>query len=215
MPPTPPAPPQPAGASETTRDRIKAIAKDIYVLRGFDGFNFGEVAEAVATTRANIHHHFGGKRALMAEIVAEFADDAAARTLRIWQGACFPDALGAQLDDLRRFYRRYNPAPGDRNVWSPLARLRLDEPRLGTLARDALERTNAIYDRTLGDAVRRAVAAGELRPDAPVAEVVRLLRMAILSSPAMTQDTGSFDELAALFAALEHTLLAAWGPPRP
>mgnify|MGYP000597276907 CR=1 FL=1 len=47
-------------------------------------------------------------------------------------------SLTAQVDDLRRFYQRFNPAPGDRNVWSPLSRLRLDMPVLGDAARDAL-----------------------------------------------------------------------------
>jgi len=210
-----PEPASPDPATPTTRERIKAIAKDIYVLQGFDAFNFGAVAAAVATTRANIHHHFGGKRALMAEIVGEFVDDAVARTARIWTGADLADALSQQLDDLRRFHRRYNPSPGDRNVWSPLARLRLDEPRLGALARAALERTNAIYDRTLDQAVRRAIGTGVLRPETPVSDVVRLLRVAILSSPAMTQDSGSFDEIEALFGALERTLLAAWGTKHP
>jgi AcrR family transcriptional regulator len=207
------APAAPTPAIPTTRVRIKAIAKDIYVLRGFDAFNFGEIADAVGITRANIHHHFGTKRALVGELAGEFADDAASRTIRIWSTGGLREALSLQLDDLRRFYHRYNPHPGDRNVWSPLARLRLDEPRLGPLARTALERTNAVYDQALGEAVRRAIEAGELRPDTPERDVVRLLRAAILSSPAMTQDTGSFDELENLFAALERSLFAAWGPP--
>lgn len=198
-------------APETTRERIKAIARDIYVLRGFDGFNFGEIAEAVPTTRANIHHHFGSKRALVDEIIADFAADAAARIEAVWGGPSLLQALDLQCADLRRFYRRYNPNQGDRNSWSPLGRLRLDIARLGPAARQALERTDRLYDATLSAAVRRAVAAGELRAETPVDDVVRLLRVAIQSSAPMTQDTGSFDALDALFGALERTLIAAWG----
>jgi AcrR family transcriptional regulator len=53
-----------ASQNRPTRERIKAIAEDLYVLRGHDGFSFGDIAEAVGTTRANIHHHFGNKRRL-------------------------------------------------------------------------------------------------------------------------------------------------------
>lgn len=204
----------PAPAAATTRERIKAIAKDHYVLRGYDRFGFGEIAEAVPTTRANIHHHFGGKRALVGEIIADFTDDAGRRIVAIWQGPSLLEALAAQLEDLRAFYRRYNPGPGQRNVWSPLARLRLDEPQLGPVAHEALERIDRLYDETISAAVRRAVAAGELRGDTPVADVARILRAVILSTAPMTQDTGSFDELENLFRAMGHTLMAAWGTGR-
>ena len=136
-------PPQP------TRDHAKSVAVDLYVLRGHDGFSFADLAAATATSRANIHHHFGSKRRLMAELIDGFAADAQARIERIWMA---PDAglaarLSGQLEDLRGFYLRYNPAPGDRNLWSPLARLRLDLPVLGDLAAHALERVDRTYDR--------------------------------------------------------------------
>jgi AcrR family transcriptional regulator len=206
-----PAATAPSASSATTRDRIKAIASDIYVMRGYDGFNFGAIAEAVGTTRANIHHHFGGKHALVGELVGGFAQDAASRITRIWSGDGLGTALRLQLDDLRAFHRRYNPRPHDRNVWSPLARLRLDEPQLGPLARAALEGTDRLYDETLTRAVARAVAAGELRRDTPVDDVARILRAVILSCAPMTQDTGDFTGIEKLFAAMQRSLLAAWG----
>ena len=49
-----------------TRERIRHVAEELYVLNGHDGFSFGDVAAAVGTTRANIHHHFGNKQRLMA-----------------------------------------------------------------------------------------------------------------------------------------------------
>ena len=42
------------------RQQILLVAEDFYVLRGYEGFSFAHIAEAVQTTRANIHHHFGG-----------------------------------------------------------------------------------------------------------------------------------------------------------
>src|SRR5438876_9880325 len=35
-----------------TRERIRAIAEDLYVLRGHDGFSFGDIAAEIGTTRA-------------------------------------------------------------------------------------------------------------------------------------------------------------------
>src|SRR5688572_3023509 len=161
-----------------TRDRIKAIAGDLYVLHGYDGFSFGDIVDVIGTTRANIHHHFGSKQRLMAELIDGFANDAAARIAHHWAegDARFADRLADQLADLRRFYDRFNKKPGDRNVWSPLSRLRLDLPVLGDLASSALERVNRAYDPSLQQAIVKAIKAGEFVEETPVEEVARLIR---------------------------------------
>jgi AcrR family transcriptional regulator len=201
--------------SALTRDRIKAIAGDLYVLHGYDGFSFGDIVDVIGTTRANIHHHFGSKQRLMAELIDGFTNDAAARIAHHWAegDARFADRLADQLADLRRFYDRFNKKPGDRNVWSPLSRLRLDLPVLGDLASSALERVNRAYDPSLRQAIVKAIKAGEFVEETPVEEVARLIRVVLLSCAPMTQDTGSFVELEKLFAALGLTIEAAWGRP--
>lgn len=196
-----------------TRDRIRAIAADLYVRRGHDGFSFGDIAEAIGTTRANVHHHVGTKQRLMRELIAAFADDAQTRIEAHWSapGLTFAERLRLQRADLERFYRRFNPDPADRNVWSPVARLRLDLPGLGAPAAAALDRVNAVYDACLRRALGQAVAAGEFAADLPVDDVARMLRVTLLSSPPMTQDGGRFAEIEELFDALERILAQGWG----
>ena len=207
--------PEVGGPSKTAamRDRIRAVAEDLYVLRGYGGFSFGDVADAVGTTRANIHHHFGSKQRLMAELIEGFAEDAERRISACWTAgdAALSERMQAQLEDLRRFYRRFNPAPGDRNVWSPLARVRLDLPVLGELGLRALERIDRAYDVQLRQAVTAAIRQGEMSPDTPVEDVARILRVTLLSCAPMTQDSGSFAEVEELFAALQRLVMAAWG----
>lgn len=195
-----------------TRERIRAIAEELYVLRGHDGFSFGDIAAVIGTTRANIHHHFGSKRQLMAELIEKFATDAEERIALNWgrEGAGFEARLEAQISDLRRFYDRFNKK-GERHVWSPLSRLRLDLPTLGDLASTALERADRAYDTNLRRAITDAVRAGEFVPDTPVDDVVRVLRGALLSCAPMTQDSGSFREVERFLAAIGRMILAAWG----
>lgn len=197
---------EPAG---DVRARIMTIARELYVLRGYDGFSFGDIAEAVPTTRANIHHHYGTKQRLMDELIDGFVADAEARIARHWtEGhATFAERLARQVDDLRQFYRRFNRARGERNVWSPISRIRLDLPVLGQRALLALERLNRAYDDALRGAVTEAVEAGELRAGAEASDdLVRLLRVSLLSCPPMTQDAGSFTEISELFAAIERLI---------
>ena len=196
-----------------TRERIKQVAREHYVLVGIDAFNFGEIADAVGITRGNIHHHFGSKKKLVAELVRDFTDDAEARIRHHWArpGLTLNERLAEQLADLRRFYQRFHSRAGDRNVWSPLARIRLDLPMLDRTAAKALERINRVYDEQLRVALQAAIASGELRTDTPVDDIARLLRVTFLSCPPMTQDTGGFDDIEQLFAALGRTVLGAWG----
>jgi AcrR family transcriptional regulator len=197
------------------RDQIRSLAQELYMRGGFEGFSFGDIAAALCITRANIHYHFGSKRQLMAEMIVGFVDDALTRIARHWTspGQGFAERLRAQCNDLRTFHRHFNPEPGQRNVWSPISRLRLDLPVLGVLAIDALDQVNHGYDRCLRQAVAEAIAAGELRQDAPVDDIVRLLRTTIMSCGPMTQDHGSFAEVEALFTTIGRTISTAWGTP--
>lgn len=191
------------------------------MLRGHDGFSFGDIVAAVGTTRANVHHHFGNKRRLMAELLKEFATDAEARIARHWTrpGLSFVERMAAQSADLRQFYDRFNPASpraaAARNVWSPVSRIRLDLPVLGDLATAALDQVNRAYDASLRHALAEAVAAGEFRPDTPIDEVAHLLRVTFLSCGPITQDTGDFTDVERLLAFLARTLRAAWGAAAP
>lgn len=196
-----------------TRERIRAVAEELYVLRGYEGFSFGDIAARIGTTRANIHHHFGNKQRLMAELAEGFAAGAEERIRQHWTQphTSFKSRLESHRQHLRSFYDRFNAEPGARNVWSPLSRLRLDVPVLGELATTALERANRAYETCLRQAVEDAIASGEFRPDVDVQDVVHLLRVTFLSCGPITQDTGSFREVDRLFEALLNTLQAAWG----
>lgn len=194
-----------------TQERIKTVAATLYVLRGYEGFSFADIADEIGTTRANIHHHFGNKRRLVDELIEQFAGDAVRRIERLWLGTAtsFADRLTAQLEDLRRFYVRFN-GPGDRNVWSPLSRLRHDLSVLGKPAISALERADDAYKRALPHALRLAVSYGEFSPATPVDDISGVLRVLLFSCPPMTQDTGSFEGIERLFTSIDQMLIRGW-----
>ena len=165
-----------------------------------------EVLQLVASCR-------GALNGLMAELIEGFVADAQQRITEIWttQDIGFAGRFAGQLEDLRRFYLRYNPAAGDRNVWSPLARLRLDLPVLGELGTSALERVDRVYDASLRQAVAAAIRTRELAPRTPIEDVTRILRVTLMSCAPMNQDSGSFAELEELLAALHRMIVAGWG----
>ena len=84
--------------------------------------------------------------------------------------------------------------------------------RFAVYAHGAAEaRSDQGYDQCLRRAVREAIDIGELRADAPVDDIVRLLRTTIMSCGPITQDQGSFADVDALFVTIGRTIATAWG----
>jgi TetR/AcrR family transcriptional repressor of nem operon len=68
---------------------IAACARSLIALRGYNGFSYADIAEAVGITKASIHHHFPSKAELVRSVVAAYRAEAVAGL----------SALTAQLPD--------------------------------------------------------------------------------------------------------------------
>lgn len=55
------------------REQILAAAQRLFAKRTYEAVSTSELAAAAGTTRTNLHHHFGTKRALYLEVVRRFA----------------------------------------------------------------------------------------------------------------------------------------------
>ena len=53
---------------EASRAAILAAAEDMFLDKGFAGASLSEIAKASGVTKSLIHHHFGSKEALWAEV---------------------------------------------------------------------------------------------------------------------------------------------------
>jgi AcrR family transcriptional regulator len=59
------SPPQP----ESSRERLLAVATELFGRRGVDGTSIRELAEAAGANVAAVHYHFGGKEELYAAVI--------------------------------------------------------------------------------------------------------------------------------------------------
>ncbi|WP_063001566.1 TetR/AcrR family transcriptional regulator [Nocardia mikamii] len=55
------------------REQILVAAQRLFAKRAYEAVSTSELAAAAGTTRTNLHHHFGTKRALYLEVVRRFA----------------------------------------------------------------------------------------------------------------------------------------------
>jgi AcrR family transcriptional regulator len=62
-------------ASDTTRDRIRAVAVDLFTEQGYDRTSLREIADRVRITKASLYYHFPSKQALLLAIVEPFLAD--------------------------------------------------------------------------------------------------------------------------------------------
>jgi TetR/AcrR family transcriptional repressor of nem operon len=55
---------------------IAACARSLISTRGYTGFSYADIAEAVGITKASIHHHFPSKAALVQRVVVAYRAEA-------------------------------------------------------------------------------------------------------------------------------------------
>jgi TetR/AcrR family transcriptional regulator, transcriptional repressor for nem operon len=90
-----------AAASADTSQRILDIAERLVQTRGFNGFSYADIAEALDVTKASLHYHFPSKADLGKRLIERYEEAflAALKTI---------DATGAAArDKLKRYARIY------------------------------------------------------------------------------------------------------------
>jgi TetR/AcrR family transcriptional regulator, transcriptional repressor for nem operon len=200
------------------RERMREVAAELLIRHGFRGLRLGEVAERVGTVRANVHYHFGTKQRLVEEVVVDYVERTLLRFRQIWQDetATLEGRIRRTMAFNRERHRRFNPAGEGGKPWSLIARMRLERELLSEATNAALRRFALEVDAFVTGAVEQAKARGELRADAPVADIALQLAAIANSSGSISQDTGSFAEVERLYLAVARVIQHAYGQtPRP
>ena len=84
-------------ASADTPQRILDIAERLVQTRGFNGFSYADIAQALSVTKASLHYHFPAKADLGRQLIERYERNFLAALERI----------DAQTGDARERLRRY------------------------------------------------------------------------------------------------------------
>ena len=90
-------------ATADTAQRILDIAERLVQTRGFNGFSYADIAEAMNVTKASLHYHFRGKADLGRSLIERYERNFLAALARI----------DAEAKDTRDKLRRYAAIYGD------------------------------------------------------------------------------------------------------
>lgn len=185
------------------RERIKEVARDLLIMNGYRGLRFGDIAERLQTTRANIHYHFGTKSKLVDEVIDEYLKFTIGEMGAVWKSDMpYEEKVVATMELNRRRYLRFNKGNATGGAaWSLISRMRLEANLLSKKARLQLRDFSKRMEQFVVKAIDQAQANREIAADAPIQDIAVQIVSIIDSAGPITQDAGSF-------ARLEHLYLA-------
>ena len=94
-------------ATADTAQRILDIAERLVQTRGFNGFSYADIAEAMQVTKASLHYHFRGKADLGKSLIERYERNFLAALARI------DDESKDAREKLRRYAAIYGDVLGD------------------------------------------------------------------------------------------------------
>jgi TetR/AcrR family transcriptional repressor of nem operon len=198
------------------RDKIKQAATEFLIQKGYQGLRFGDIAERLEITRANIHYHFGSKQQLADEVIVEYVDEAQKSYRKIWlsERLSLEEKIVRMKEETKRRYLKYNREGIAGSPWSLLSRMRMERNLLGDKARQAVEQYGEILEGFIVNGMEMAVRKGELTKDAPISDLALQLVAVTNSAGPITQDTGSFQRLEELYESFGRIVRHAYSAPR-
>lgn len=192
--------------------QIKKAARDLFIQRGINEVSYGDIAEVVNTTRANLHYHFGNKQALVEEVFQETFDAVEAQFKEIWvtPGLSLDERIALTAEDCRQRFYEFNDNDRGRCPWSLSARARYENLQISEEAQRGISQMSRQFEEYLAHAVKLAIGNGELRADTPVRNVVMLLTPLWYYGSLLTQHSG-LKKLLDHYQAVRETIRAAYG----
>ena len=190
------------------RQAIKETALELLVRRGYRGMSFGDIATELDTTRANIHYHFGGKQALVEEVLGDYVQAMLSALRAIWaaENLSLGGKIEAMVGHSRARFQHFNPSGREGQPWSLISRLRQDGDLLSAKGRQMLDHFGSELAAIFADALSTARGRGELAQNVEADEAALLLAAIADNAAPITLTADGFARLEAIYASLERLI---------
>lgn len=159
------------------RERIKQVARELFIRHGLGEVSYGDIATQVGTTRANLHYHFGNKAEMIETIFTETFKEVEETYDAIWltPGRTLDERIRLTQEDSRKRFYEFNKDRRGRVPWSLSARARADDSLLTPELLAGMADMSRRFEANVEHAVQEAIIAGELRADTPARAIVLLI----------------------------------------
>jgi TetR/AcrR family transcriptional repressor of nem operon len=199
------------------RDRILAVATDLFIRHGYKTVSFLVIARALGVTHSNVHYYFKTKADLAEAVLEAYAADTVADFRAIWTAET-SDLLSMFVqsrDWIWRQYIKFNPDGVGGHNWGLLARFAGEADLLTPAMRQCLARTLTTMDALIETGIDLAVRHGELSPQVPKHALVLQISSLIHTSRHLTRIEGNFERLDELLRWTLDVIRRAYGSQKP
>lgn len=196
----------------STRARIREEARKLFVSYGIKAVTYGDIAARVGTTRANVHYHYGNKSALVKAVFDETFEQVDIALREVWTtpGLTLDQRLERAQEDARVRFHEFNDDADGRRPWSLSGRARLENQQVEKEVIDGIVAMSRQFEAYVRQAIEQAKASGELRPDAPVREIMLLITPLWHYGSPITQFSG-MTKLEEHYTATRNVIANAYG----
>jgi len=157
-------------AGEAIRQKIKAVATEMFIVRGYNGVTFLDIAKTLGINHSLVHYHFGTKAKLSEEVLVEFVENGLREIRALWCSAdksLFQKFVEAR-DRLYRQFFRYHTDGQPEHSTGLVSRFAMEFESIDPKLREIVKDTHERIDNCVRQAVLIAIERGELTEDTPV-----------------------------------------------
>lgn len=201
-------------SGEAIRQKIKAVATDMFIRHGYNGVTFLELSKVLDINHSLIHYHFGTKAALATEVLKDFAERGIRENEAIWTSPTLSlfDKFVEARDRMYRRFVLFNQSGGEvQHPTGLVSRFAMDSESLTPDLREIVKHTHQQLDNCVVQAVRIAIARGELAEDAPVQFIMLQISSILFVAGPSARYGWEFSRLDQHFQAALTAILRAYG----
>lgn len=195
--------------------RIEEVATRLFILHGYNGVSYLDIARELGITHSSIHYYYRTKAVLAEAVLRRVAETTLGAMKSIWtdpDSALF-EKFVATRDWIYAQYLLSNPSGKGGKPWGLLWRLSMDADSLNTGMKRFLRSNVDKLEDYIAGGVAAAVTSGELCKDAPVEGITLQIAILMSATGQVTRHSAGFERLDSLMRWTFFALYRAYGKP--
>jgi AcrR family transcriptional regulator len=206
----------PAASAPDVTARIEQAARRRFILHGYNGVSYLDIAADLGITHSSIHYYYRTKAQLAEAVLRSVAESTVDAMKGIWAvpTTTLFEKFVATRDWVYGQYLEFNPGGKGGRPWGLLARFSLDADDLSATMKRIIRTSLGKMEEHIATGVARAMESGELVPDVPQAGVTLQITSLMSITGQITRHSSGFDRLDDLLRWTYAALARAYGAHR-
>lgn len=193
--------------------RIEEVATRLFILHGYNGVSYLDIAREMGVTHSSIHYYYRTKPVLAEAVLRRVADATLGAMKRIWvdPATTLFAKFVATRDWMHGQYLLSNPGGKGGKPWGLLSRFTADAEALTPSMRRVIRSSVDKLEEHIAAGVAASVARGDLVPDAPEEGITLQIASLMSVTGQITRHAAGFERLDELMRWTQACIQRAYG----